>query len=243
MQCEVCYETVKPVDVTTDVKDGQDGQHSLVVPGCGHNAVCTVCLCSYLTSRITSSDVAAWIPCPHPDCSQPLPPVVLCFPSLLPPSLLLLLLRVFLSKQLSRSTAFIPCSTSLCPFAFFSLSASSPQTVTCPLCEKEQKVQRGKQEELDPAFARMIQDGTLRPCPACSHYTMKEKVGASTRLSGSAPCVSAPPLTELCAVCLRRGVQGICNVIECAKCGVSAAAQRSGSACCPSACLGAAVPC
>jgi hypothetical protein len=38
------------------------------------------------------------------------------------------------------------------------------------------------------AFKEMIQSGELRACPACRHWTFKEK--------------------------------GICNVIECAKCGV-----------------------
>jgi len=62
-----------------------------------------------------------------------------------------------------------------------------PVKLTCGVCRKEQNVQR-KPEELDNEFKKMIQEGTLRPCPKCQHMTLKEF--------------------------------GVCNVIECAKCGI-----------------------
>ena len=116
-----------------------------------------------------------------------MPPSVLTYPGVLPPATLLLLLQSFLLKSLARSSAFIACSTSLCPYGFLSLSGKA-ERLTCPLCAQTQAVQRGKVEELDPSFKAMIREGTLRGCPACGHYTMKER--------------------------------GICNVLECAKCGV-----------------------
>ena len=192
--CEVCYETIVPiaVDSRDEAKRG-DAELALTMPVCGHNHVCNSCMGGYLTSRISSNDVAAWLPCPHPDCAQPVPPSVLTYPGLLPPSTLLLLLQSFLLKSLARSTAFIPCTTSLCPYAFLSVGAAAVK-LTCPLCSQQQTVQRGKVEELDASFKQMIKEGTLRGCPACSHYTMKEK--------------------------------GICNVLECAKCGVCLTSSR-----------------
>ena len=187
--CEVCYEPIVQVTLeeSEESKRMDRAEMALTMPGCGHDQVCNSCLAGYLTSRISSNDVAAWIPCPHPDCMQPVPPSVLTYPGLMSSTTLLLLLQSFLIKTLSRSTAFIPCTTSLCPYAFFSLTTSAVAQ-TCPLCRKEQTVERGKAEELDPAFKAMISAGTLRNCPACAHWTMKEK--------------------------------GICNVLECAKCGV-----------------------
>ena len=194
--CEVCYEPIVSVAVGTadERKAGDGAEVALTMPTCGHDRVCNTCLAAYLTSRISSNDVAAWIPCPHPDCSAPIPPAVLVHPGLLPPNVLLLLLQSFLIKSLSRSTAFLPCTTSLCPYAFLSLSSAEVR-LTCPLCHQAQSVQRGKQPPLDPSFQAMVNAGTLRGCPACNHWTMKEK--------------------------------GICNVLECAKCGVSAPTHAS----------------
>jgi len=44
---------------------------------------------------------------------------------------------------------------------------------TCAVCEKEQKVEK-KKEELDDEFKKMITEGKLRTCPKCNHLTMKE---------------------------------------------------------------------
>ena len=188
VQCEVCYEEAAIVtDLTSEQKSDEDGSYALTLPGCQHYQVCTTCMAGHIESKVTSADVAAWVSCPHEKCTTPLHPNVLCYPGLLTTELLLRLLLGYLTKLLSRSTAFVRCSTSHCLYGFVHLDKKK-QTRACPLCHKEQAVERGSEGELDESFKRMIASGTLRACPTCSHFTLKEK--------------------------------GICNVIECAKCGV-----------------------
>lgn len=189
VQCEVCYEETHIVtDLTTEHKADDDTSYALTLPGCQHNQVCTTCMSGHVQSKVTSADVAAWVSCPHPTCTTPLHPTVLCYPGLLTSDLQLLLLLGYLTKLLSRSTAFVRCSTSQCPYGFLCLAKTGKESRACPVCHKEQSVERGGEGELDESFKKMIALGTLRACPTCSHYTLKEK--------------------------------GICNVIECAKCGV-----------------------
>ena len=189
VQCEVCYEEAQILtDLTTEHKVDDDSIYALTLPGCQHDQVCLTCLSGYIESKVASADVAAWVSCPHPTCSSPLHPTVLCYPDLLTTDVQLRLLLGYLTKLLSRSTAFVRCSTSQCPYGFLRLEAKGKETAVCPLCHKEQTVERGGEGELDESFKKMIASGTLRACPTCSHYTLKEK--------------------------------GICNVIECAKCGV-----------------------
>ena len=189
VQCEVCYEEAQIItELTTEHKSDDEASYALTLPGCQHCQVCTVCMTGHVASKVTSADVAAWITCPHPTCTTPLHPTVLCYPGLLTTELQLQLLLGYLTKLLSRSTAFVRCGTSQCPYGFLCLAKKGKETKACPLCHKEQTVERGSEGELDESFKKMIASGTLRACPTCSHYTLKEK--------------------------------GICNVIECAKCGV-----------------------
>ena len=193
VQCEVCYEEAEIVaDLSTEHKVDEDASYALTLPGCQHYQVCVTCLGGHIVSKVQSADVAAWINCPHPTCTAPLHPNVLCYPGLLPCDMQLRLLLGYLTKLLSRSTAFVRCSTSQCPYGFLRLEKKGKETKACPLCHKEQAVERGGEGELDESFKKMIANGTLRACPTCSHYTLKEKVGSSF----STPSPTAP------AVCL-----------------------------------------
>jgi len=53
---------------------------SVEVEGCGHTAACSDCLLAHACSRANGADAAAWIPCPHPGCQQPLSAQVLAQP-------------------------------------------------------------------------------------------------------------------------------------------------------------------
>ena len=223
VQCEVCYEEAQIItELTTEHKSDGDDTYALTLPGCQHNQVCTACLAGHIQSKVTSADVAAWVSCPHPTCTTPLHPNVLSHPGLLTTDVQLRLLLGYLTKLLSRSTAFVRCSTSHCSYGFLCLKKTGKESKVCPLCQVEQKVERGGEGELDADFKKMIASGTLRACPTCSHYTLKEKVSHSYT-----PCL--PPLTSPlthvsthspCYLLAWYVVQGICNVIECAKCGV-----------------------
>jgi hypothetical protein len=75
-------------------------------------------------------------------------------------------------KRLVRAAndCFVSCQTRNCPFGFVvecnaNGKPPKPQNHTCPLCQKSQLVEKGKEGELDDAFKQMINEGKIKPCP------------------------------------------------------------------------------
>ena len=206
VQCEVCFENANIVtDLTSEHKADEDSSYALTLPGCQHNEVCSTCMTGHIESKVMSADVAAWVSCPHPSCTTPLHSSVLCYPGLLTTDMQLRLLLGYLTKLLSRSTAFVRCSTSQCPYGFLQLVKKGKETKTCPTCAVEQAVERGSEGELDESFKKMIASGTLRACPTCQHYTLKEKGQRHTYVHPATQqrAVERACLTRCCHCCVR----------------------------------------
>lgn len=159
-ECQVCYSSFDEKETV-----------AMQMDNCDHKMICTTCLTQYLTVRIKDEHIMPWIPCPREECLTPMHPHQF---DILNPTSYWQFLVVYMQKKLSRNDNFIPCQGKNCRFGFIQFVAKS-ESVTCPICQHKQTIERGKFGELDETFKKMIADGLLRPCPNCKTYADKEK--------------------------------------------------------------------
>ncbi len=177
-ECVVCYSAF---DSTTT---------AMCLSNCRHECVCQDCIRSMLTVKIESRDVMPWLICPAANCKTPIHASDI--ESLLTPLPMYQLMQIYLLKHLSRDNLWVSCkanNSSLqqvddgfgkseklinpCCYGFYLTDEKEVRDGVCPVCSLAQKVKAS--EDLDEDFKKMVTEGTLRPCPKCKHWTMKEK--------------------------------------------------------------------
>lgn len=160
-ECQVCYCEFENNRITID--------------GCCHSMICNECFKHYLKSKITSNDVTPWLPCPAPDCSNPIGSELLIQNCDIKD--LYHFSRIFLSKHLARSPHFFGCETKNCEFGWIwpaNKEHKMEVTLKCDQCNKRQKICKDPLKN-DKGFQDMIKNGMIRLCPKCKLPTMKDK--------------------------------------------------------------------
>lgn len=181
--CSVCYTDFVTASENEGASEGtEDACAPVTITNCGHAQLCSDCFHQYVSLKVNEQAVVPWLCCPSPGCRHPLTPTDLIARAKLSTHQLAHLAAIYLRKRLVRAgDVFVSCQTRDCPYGFVvALSKKSkkppkPKEHTCVVCHKTQLVERGKEGELDDEFKKMIQNGTLRPCPKCAHLTLKEK--------------------------------------------------------------------
>ncbi|CAF1039468.1 unnamed protein product [Didymodactylos carnosus] len=160
--CQICF-------------DSPHDSPILEMSTCQHRMICRDCFQQYLSIRIRDSEVMPWLPCPAEICPIPLSCKNILEDGGLKIEELLLFCQIYMNKKLNRNENFIQCKTHDCFGGFLQFGKPRSEQVTCQICQQVQKIEKGKDGELDSEFQDMIKKGALRECPSCKHLTMKEK--------------------------------------------------------------------
>jgi len=140
---------------------------------CNHAMICEDCFQIYLKTKIKDEDVIPWLPCPAPNCLQPIHPHLLMK---LDNKDLLNFSGSFIRKHLARNPNWIPCRNDKnCRYGFVVLKNDEQEcTKKCERCSYSQVVSRNPIKS-DQGFQEMLKIGALRLCPKCEFPTMKDK--------------------------------------------------------------------
>ena len=141
--------------------------------GCGHRVLCTTCMQMYLKQKIDDSEIFPWISCPAAGCDMRLSADHIFSGLGRDLSAAKKLAKSYLQKWIVRYPEWSECAGADCSFGFMVSNSMEGKRLHCGVCNKRQTVKR-KVEERDEGLMKMIQDGTLRPCPKCDLLTLKE---------------------------------------------------------------------
>ena len=155
--CAVCMEDFLPAE---------GGVAAFTSHGCGHRVLCTTCMQMYLKQKIDDSEIFPWISCPAAGCDMRLSADHIFSGLGRDLSAAKKLAKSYLQKWIVRYPEWSECAGADCSFGFMVSNSMEGKRLHCGVCNKRQTVKR-KVEERDEGLMKMIQDGTLRPCPKC----------------------------------------------------------------------------
>jgi len=135
--------------------------------------ICASCFAEYIRIRIRDNEVMPWLPCPDTTCNMPVHYSDLTNYDTITAADLFKLCQTNLRKHLARSENFIPCKNESCSYGFV-LQIGEKRDQTCDACLQYQSVELKSEATSDSGLAALIANGTMRDCPRCHHYTIKE---------------------------------------------------------------------
>jgi len=172
----------------------------VTVDRCGHSMICRACMSTYARTRIAEKDVTPWIRCPSPQCKCPLSPQYFGVSA----ADLLAFCREHLYRTLAREDDWVSCSGSE-HSAAVPASSSSP-SAAC-------------------GFGFLLKDKAMgvQMTAVCDICGIKQQVKRKQpELTPELQEMIKTGALRSCPKCEQYTIKdyGICNVIQCARCGI-----------------------
>jgi len=163
-----------------------------IMTHCGHDLICTDCYTIYIRTHINDEDVLPWLVCPHPECKIPLHPADVAAASV-SPLYLYHMARIHIGKTLAQHEDWV-------------------------LCKGNEK--SGKDKCLFGFVVLEAGKKSNRACDVCGLRQSVEK--KAVELDAEFKEMIRKGEMRDCPVCHFYTTKdyGICNVIQCAKCGI-----------------------
>jgi hypothetical protein len=162
----------------------------------------------YLMTRIRDGEILPWIPCPAEICHVPCDAQNIIRDGRLTKAELLSFVTTYMQKKLSRNENFISCSN--CSLGgFLQLGPSKKEQVRCSICDVQQTIEKDGKRELDfGVLIRVLSRHGVSIVVVLLLVEFKDMIRLGTLRER--PACRQLTLKE----------KGVCNVIECVKCGV-----------------------
>jgi len=203
-QCTICY----TVDFDKDTPP-------VVMTNCRHAIICNGCFLKYIQIKCRDKEILPWISCPAAGCKSPLHPNDIIRKGITLDELYVFMF-VWFSKTLARVDYFVECITKGCGYGF--LLEETPKLVDEMglHTDKDGKETKPKEKEKEKEKPKKIE----RKCEVCLVNQVVEK--KKEELDEEFKKMIKEGKLRECPKCKHFTFKeyGVCNVIECAKCGI-----------------------
>ena len=192
--CRICFCEFHP-NSTTDCQ--------APMTNCPHTTMCQSCALEYVRIRIRDAEVMPWIPCADEKCKVPIHAKDICSYPGMTAYELYKLSATLLTKYLARSDNWAPCANEKCSFGFVCAESGMQK---CRACGRQQMVTRKPRAVSGSASSSSAARGNS------SSQNLDPVFQQMIQQGTMRPCPKCGELTIK--------EYGICNVIECARCGI-----------------------